>query len=588
MELAEAASAAASTDRSEEQERRLGLRWRRGAGKAAHAASVTGLLVDRQAEGGDGLQGRKRKGEGDAEQREEGDAQVRGEGVRGGRRASVEPATALSSSPPSTSQSSWFLPRQPTGARPPEAVEESRVLTTESESRDIRAADVSLERNTGVALREFDIVVYGASGITGRKIVAELVRAEYRMAPTLRLAVAGRSEGRVRAALAKEALDPNAFAVIVAGNGMTESARAASLRLMAGRCRLVLNAAGPYRDSGDSVVGACVECGTDYVDVTGEPLFIERTLLRHAARAAQTGARVVQCCGFDSVPADLGVARCDAAFAAAGALLCEVESYLTVSGGGSRVRANATTFECAVRGVSDVNSLVATRKQIENAGLLPLGVEPLGGRQKVKDFVYNEALEQNATKFMGSDAAVVRRSIRVRSGETQRPRVQYAAYLTLPTLWTIFLYSFFGTIVGTLAKLGRPFRALMIRYPGFFTWGLFSRRGPTKEYLAKGTFEMRFLCRGISLEALNAGRTNVWDVSMDCTVTGPEAGYVATPIIAAACAVGLIRDAGSTFRGGVATPSIGLSGIMDPFWGRVERRGVHFKVLSMQKEGATQ
>ena len=566
MELAEAASMAASPDRGEEQERRLGLRWRKAVGGSAPPSAARGLQLDEErARAGEELSSTRR-------------SQVEDRGHSAGREGAAPP-----SSTSSTTLTSWFSRGRPK-LQPAQLKEESPMASPPVvETRSV--ADVKGESGAGAL--EFDVIVYGASGVTGRRIVAEFLREGAGLSPPLRVAAAGRSEERVRAALDAEGLPADSIPVVVAGNGVAESSRAASLRRMAGRCRLVLNAAGPYRDSGDAVVKACVECGTDYVDVTGEPLFIERTLLRHGARAVQTGSRVVNCCGFDSVPADLGVARCEAEFAAAGALLCEVESFLTVSGGGAKVRANSTTFECAVRGVSDMASLVDARRSIEEAGLMPRGVQPLGKRQKVQDFMYSDVLAKNAAKFMGSDAAVVRRSVRARSEDSQRPCVQYAAYMTLPDLWAVFLYSFYGTIVASLAKLGPPFRALMIRFPGWFTGGLFSKSGPTTGYLEKGSFEMRFLCRGISMDALNAGRIEERDVLMDCRVAGPEAGYVATPIMAVACATGLLRDTGCTFRGGVATPSLGLSGILDPFWARVGRRGIRFEVLSpLRKEAA--
>ena len=75
---------------------------------------------------------------------------------------------------------------------------------------------------------------------------------------------------------------------------------------VASRTRVVITTVGPYVEHGGPLVAACAEAGTDYVDLTGEPEFVDRTYVEHHARAVETGARIVHACGFDSVPHDLG------------------------------------------------------------------------------------------------------------------------------------------------------------------------------------------------------------------------------------------------------------------------------------------
>lgn len=79
-----------------------------------------------------------------------------------------------------------------------------------------------------------------------------------------------------------------------------------SLREIAGAARVVATTVGPYLSHGEPLVAACASAGTDYVDLTGEPEFVDLMYLRHHARAVETGARLVHCCGFDAVPHDLG------------------------------------------------------------------------------------------------------------------------------------------------------------------------------------------------------------------------------------------------------------------------------------------
>jgi short subunit dehydrogenase-like uncharacterized protein len=144
--------------------------------------------------------------------------------------------------------------------------------------------------------RAWDIVVFGATGFAGR-LVAEYLD---RHAPAeVRLAIAGRSGERL-AAVAAGLQRP--VGVIVAGVDDPQA-----LRAMVVSTRVLVTTVGPYARLGEPVVAACVAAGTDYLDLTGEPGFVARTIARHDEAARASGALVIHCCGFDSVPTDLGV-----------------------------------------------------------------------------------------------------------------------------------------------------------------------------------------------------------------------------------------------------------------------------------------
>ncbi len=146
--------------------------------------------------------------------------------------------------------------------------------------------------------RPYDIVLFGATGFVG-ELTAEYLAAH---APDgLRWAIAGRSEQKLRRL--RERL-PGAPDVGVLRADVSDPA---SLRELAEQARVVATTVGPYVRYGDALVGACAESGADYLDLTGEPEFVDLTYVRHDARARETGARLVHACGFDSVPHDLGV-----------------------------------------------------------------------------------------------------------------------------------------------------------------------------------------------------------------------------------------------------------------------------------------
>jgi short subunit dehydrogenase-like uncharacterized protein len=147
--------------------------------------------------------------------------------------------------------------------------------------------------------RELDVVVFGATGFVGRLVAGYL--AEH--APDgARIGLAGRSAERladIRAGLGAAA---SGWPLLVA-----DSADSASLAALARSARVVATTVGPYRHQGLALVGACASAGTDYADLSGEVLFIRESIDRYHDVAAGTGTRIVHCCGFDSIPSDLGV-----------------------------------------------------------------------------------------------------------------------------------------------------------------------------------------------------------------------------------------------------------------------------------------
>lgn len=146
--------------------------------------------------------------------------------------------------------------------------------------------------------RTYDVVIFGATGFTGR-LVAEYLAAEYGSA--VRWAMAGRSLDKL-AAVRDEIGAPADTPLIAA-----DSSDPASLAAMAEQTAAVITTVGPYQLYGEALVKACVDAGTDYVDLCGEPAWMHDIIAAYDAPARDSGARIVLSCGFDSIPFDLGV-----------------------------------------------------------------------------------------------------------------------------------------------------------------------------------------------------------------------------------------------------------------------------------------
>ena len=148
------------------------------------------------------------------------------------------------------------------------------------------------------AQREFDIVLYGATGFAG-KLTAEYLA---KSGGDARIALAGRSQDKLLAV--RETLGDKAqsWPLITA-----DASQPSTLNAMAAQTQVVVTTVGPYARYGLPLVAACAAAGTDYADLTGETLFIRESIDLYHKQAADTGARIVHSCGFDSVPSDLTV-----------------------------------------------------------------------------------------------------------------------------------------------------------------------------------------------------------------------------------------------------------------------------------------
>ena len=148
--------------------------------------------------------------------------------------------------------------------------------------------------------REFDLVVFGASGYTG-KLVAEYIQNEYGGDQSLKWALAGRNKDKL--AGIKEDLNLESDLTILEVDSNDQE----SLDAMTSAAKCILTTVGPYQLYGSKLVKSCANNGTDYVDLTGEPGWMYEMINEHKEAAKKSGARIVFSCGFDSIPFDLGV-----------------------------------------------------------------------------------------------------------------------------------------------------------------------------------------------------------------------------------------------------------------------------------------
>ena len=364
--------------------------------------------------------------------------------------------------------------------------------------------------------REFDVVVYGASGFTGQ-LVAEYMHERYPQGE-LRWALGGRNADKLAAVVAESGL-PADTPVVIADTG-----DAAALAAMAANTRVVLTTVGPYQLYGSSLVEACVNAGTDYVDLCGEPNWMRAMIDQHDATAKQSGARIVFSCGFDSIPSDLGVYRLQQ--------LAKQKTGEVISAVKGRVRA----LQGGVSGgtVASMHATMAAAEKDPSVGELFLNpfsltpgfagpAQPNGGAP-----CYDEDIDSWASPFVmaGINAPNVHRSSRLLGGF-------YGDNFT------------YSEMIST--GPGEQGEALANDMPDLFFGGGGDMpqpgEGPSREQQEAGHYEMAFFG-----EAVNGERMTV-------VVSGDrDPGYGSTSRMIAECAVSLALDE-LPVNGGLLTPA---------------------------------
>ncbi len=387
--------------------------------------------------------------------------------------------------------------------------------------------------------RSYDIVLLGATGFTGGLTAEYLAR---HAPPDCRWALAGRTRQKleiVRARLATIDADLSNLPLLAADSG-----DAPSLRTLAAATRVVISTVGPYVLHGGALVAACADAGTDYLDLTGEPEFVDTVYLRHHARAVESGARLVHACGFDSVPHDLG-----AYFTV---LNLPADAALTVRG---YVRASAAmsggTFASALTGFARAGQNISARRARERAEPRADGrsSRAIAGRPH-----HDRVSGGWALPFPSLDPQVVARS--GRAVARYGPDFRYSHFVTVPHVWTA------AGIVGGVAALValaqiRPARVAVQKW-------LPQGTGPSAAIRARSWFQVTFVGEG-------GGQRVVTRVS------GGDPGYDETAKMLAESALSLAFDAGLPHTAGQVTT---VAAMGDALLDRLQRAGLRFEVLS--------
>jgi short subunit dehydrogenase-like uncharacterized protein len=390
--------------------------------------------------------------------------------------------------------------------------------------------------------REFDVIVFGATGFTG-KLTAEYIARQKPKA----WAIAGRSRDK----LAALKLD----APVVIADAMDEASCAAVAR----RTRVVCTTVGPYSKYGAALVGACAGAGTHYCDLTGEVHFMRATIDAHHEQAIKTGARIVHTCGFDSIPSDLGTWAAQQEFQRRfGRYAQKVSAFFGESSGGMSGGTAASGFA-----IAEAMKEKAVRRILRNPYALdpaPDGIHP-----KIDDRVagWDSYLRMFFVPFFmaPTNAPVVRRAHAL-AGRPWGDDFTYREVMSTPgnARGALMAAATLAGLTGLSAAMKSPrLRALLQAYapkPG---------EGPSQHKREHGHWKARFVAE--------SGADKLLYVAAD---SQGDPGYGSTAKMLGESALCLAYDPLDS-SGGVQTPSVAMGGAL---LYRLRRAGLVFEPAS--------
>lgn len=388
-----------------------------------------------------------------------------------------------------------------------------------------------------MAERSLDIVLFGATGFTGGLTAEYLAR---HSPARLRWALAGRSQAKLEKVRDRLAgIDPRleTMELIVADAG-----DAAALAGVAERTKLVITTVGPYLEFGEPLVAACAAAGTDYVDLTGEPEFVDRMWLAHHETAVASGARLVHACGFDSVPHDIGVFHA----------LTQVDTTGPVAVRGV-VRSNATfsggTFHSAM-------GVMARAKQMKEAFAERRRREPKPTGRSSRAVAGKPGRDKRLGYWLlplpTIDPQVVQRS--GAALELYGPRFTYSHFAGTKTL----RYALGGAVAMGGVVLGAQVPPVRNALKSRIKQG----DGPSPERRKKSWFTVDFV-------------TEAGSKTVHTRVSGGDPGYTETAKMLAESALCLVFDANPPTSGQVTTATAMGANLLT----RLQGAGMKFEVL---------
>lgn len=386
---------------------------------------------------------------------------------------------------------------------------------------------------TDSADRPYDLMVFGATGFTGALVARYLAEAA---PPNVRWAIAGRNREKLAQLQAQLiARHPRCTTV---GCVVASLDDASTLQRMAASTGVLLNTAGPFMLNGFAVVRACVDASTDYIDLTGEAGFVRQIEASLAGEAARKGVRLVPCCGFEAIVADLGVLYTVDRLSVDAPV--EVRGYVQVSG-----QLSGGSLQTALNAMGDLATSRLPRPDA-GSGRRVRDLRPSFGRDPI--------LNGWVAPMQMIDQDIVLRSAAAlpRYGKD----FGYAHHIVFPSLAKMLVIagSMILMVVSAQFAATRRWMQRRLRQAG---------EGPSQEVIERGWFKVRF--------DAHCGNQRV-----TTQVSGGDPGYGETAKMFAQAGLCLAEDHDLPRLGGLLTPAQAMGQMLIA---RLQQAGIRFETL---------
>ncbi|XP_018580098.1 saccharopine dehydrogenase-like oxidoreductase [Anoplophora glabripennis] len=337
-----------------------------------------------------------------------------------------------------------------------------------------------------------DLLLLGATGFTGKRCVPYINKFCQSDGYNLTWGVAGRSRSKLEQVLRNVGneigTDLQKIPIFVVDVNDQKS-----LDKIAREAKVVINCCGPFRFLGEPVVKACIAAGTDHVDISAEPQFMEKLELELNDAAREKGVYAVTACGFDCVPSDLGVVFLQKQFKGT---LNSIQTYLqtwteedghnkSMIGYNSSSIINVGTWESLVHAVANWKEIVQNHKK-----LFPESMSKYQPEVKQKYVPHrSKVVEGWCVPLPTADASSIKRTQKYLFEVERKRPTQINTYYVVKSFTEVFVIILFALMFYPLTRF-KWGRSLLLRYPGIFSLGMFRKEPPTETTIRNTCYQV--------------------------------------------------------------------------------------------------
>ncbi|XP_018356001.1 PREDICTED: saccharopine dehydrogenase-like oxidoreductase isoform X2 [Trachymyrmex septentrionalis] len=413
-----------------------------------------------------------------------------------------------------------------------------------------------------------DIVIFGATGYTGKYVVKNA--SQMCKDRKMKFGIAGRRKEALDAVVKEFASNIEDVPIILADIKDEES-----LKKMTERAKILINCCGPYRFYGEPVIKTCIATRTHYVDVTGEEQFMMEMQLKYNEAAKEAGVYIVNACGFDCIPSELGIIFTQQKFEGE---INAIEIFMNMWRSTTDKKGpvlNYATWESVVHSLAHKEEVQALRTK-----LYPVKLPEFTPKLKSSVLHRSNVSEGWPIPFPSADRSVALRTQRFLYDNYKERPAQVKVYVKLKSFFEFLVMAIVGTLLLVLSRTACG-RNLLLKYPALFSYGFISHENPNPEMQKSTHFSLTFEASGWTekLSEPTDEHTDPPNKKIITKVSGDSPAYEMTSITAILSATTILNETDKIpNNGGVLTPgaAFGKTSLIE----QLIKHNIKFEVIS--------